>query len=324
MRRYSHLSADGRDRIAALFARHETVAAIAAAVGGDKSTVSRELARNGRRGRYGACAAQRRADERRKACRPRRRLGDPVLRQEVRRRIVEDRWSPEQVDGRIRLEAGCCVASFSTIYRAVAAGLLDLPSDLVPVGRSLRRRGRRPRRGREERRGKIGVSHELSERPAEAAARSRLGDWEADTVVGPGTACLVTLTDRRSRLLVGGLSPAHTAEAVGGVMEAALSGRPLESVTPDRGKEFAGHARVAEALGGVQFYFCEPHRPWQKPTVENTNGLIREFFPKGTDFSRVTREEVGRAFGLINGRPGKVLGYRTANEAYRERLLHSA
>ena len=81
---------------------------------------------------------------------------------------------------------------------------------------------------------------------------------------------------------------------------------------------------MTEALGGVQFYFCEPHHPWQKPTVENTNGLIREFFPKGTDFSKVTAEEVRRAFGLINDRPRKVLGYRTANEAYREGLLHSA
>ena len=107
-------------------------------------------------------------------------------------------------------------------------------------------------------------------------------------------------------------------------MAGALTGRPLESVTPDRGKEFAGHAAVTEALGGVQFYFCEPHHPWQKPTVENTNGLIREFFPKGTDFSKVTAEEVRRAFGLINDRPRKVLGYRTANEAYREGLLHSA
>ena len=324
MHRYAHLSAEERDRIADMRSRHETVTAIADAIGRDKSTVSRELARNGRRGRYGACKAQERAEGRRKACRPRRRLDDPALMEEVRGRIVDDHWSPEQVDGRLRLEAGRCVVSLSTIYRAVAAGLLDLPSDPVPVRRRLRRRGRRPRRGRDEARGKIRVSHGISERPAEAGARSRLGDWEADTVVGPGAACLVTLTDRRSRLLVGGLSPAHTADAVGGVMAASLLGRPLESVTPDRGKEFAGHARVTEALGGVQFYFCEPHHPWQKPTVENTNGLIREFFPKGTDFSKVTEEEVSRAFGLINDRPRKVLGYRTANEAYREGLLHSA
>ena len=120
-------------------------------------TVSRELARNGRRGRYGACKAQERAEGRRKACRPRRRLDDPALMDEVRRRIVDDRWSPEQVDGRMRLAAGRCVVSFSTVYRAVAAGLLDLPCDPVPVRRRLRRKGRRPRRGREETRGRIKV-----------------------------------------------------------------------------------------------------------------------------------------------------------------------
>ena len=94
-------------------------------------------------------------------------------------------------------------------------------------------------------------------------------------------------------------------------------------MTPDRGKEFANHAEVTKALGGVQFYFCEPHHPWQKPTVENTNGLIREFFPKGTDFSRVSDEEVRHVYQLINDRPRKVLGFKTANEVYRE-MLHSA
>lgn len=120
MRRYRHLSAEERDRIAEMHARHEGVSAIAAATGRNKSTVSREIARNGR---YGAIAAQSRSDARRKACRPRKRLSDPALAAEVRRRIVDDRRSPEQIDGRSRLErGGRCVVSFSTIYRAVNAG----------------------------------------------------------------------------------------------------------------------------------------------------------------------------------------------------------
>lgn len=94
-------------------------------------------------------------------------------------------------------------------------------------------------------------------------------------------------------------------------------------MTPDRGKEFANRREVSRAPGGVPFYFCQPHRPWQKPTVENTSGLIREFFPKGTDFSRVTDEEVQEVFEKINDRPRKALGFRTANEVYRE-MLHSA
>lgn len=325
MRHYKHLSADERDRIAELHARHEKVSSIARDIGRDKSTVSRELARNGRHGRYGALKAQERADERRKACRPKRRLDDPALAREVRSRIVDDRWSPEQIDGRLRLERGRCVVSFATIYRAVNEGRMDAPGarGSEPVRRHLRRKGKKARRGREETRGRIRISHGISERPAEAGERSRLGDWEDDTVVGPGGACLVGIVDRASRLLVGGKAGAHTAEAVGRVEVASLRGRPLETVTPDRGKEFANHAQVSEALGGVQFYFCEPHHPWQKPSVENTNGLIREFFPKGTDFSKVTDEEVQHVFDMINDRPRKVLGFRTANEVYRE-MLHLA
>ena len=187
----------------------------------------------------------------------------------------------------------------------------------------LRRRGRRPRRGREETRGRIEADHEVSGRPREADARSRLGDWEDDTVVGPTPACPVTMTGRASRLLVGGRARAHSSAEVAKAEVRALAGRPLETVTPDRGKEFANHREVSRAPGGVPFYFCQPHRPWQKPTVENTSGLIREFFPKGTDFSRVTDEEVQEVFEKINDRPRKALGFRTANEVYRE-MLHSA
>ena len=128
MRHYKHLSAEERDRIAEMYARRESVSAIAAAIGGNKSTVSREIARNGRNGRYGAIAAQSRSDARHGACRPRKRLSDPALAAEVRRRIVDDRWSHEQIDGRFRLErGGRCVVSFATIYRAVNAGELDPP-----------------------------------------------------------------------------------------------------------------------------------------------------------------------------------------------------
>lgn len=127
MRHYTHLSADERDRIAELHAKHEAVSAIAKDIGRDKSTVSRELKRNGRHGRYGALKAQMRAEARHRACRPHRKLDDPALAEEVRSRIVCDHWSPEQIDGRLRLEHGRCVVSSATIYRAVNAGGMDAP-----------------------------------------------------------------------------------------------------------------------------------------------------------------------------------------------------
>lgn len=325
MRHYSHLSPQERDCIAMLHAEGRSIGYIAGETGRDRSTICRELKRNGRHGRYGACAAQRRAEARHGRCRPKRRLSDPALAQRVRSLIVDERWSPDETGGRLRLEnGGRCVVSCSTIYREVHAGTLDLPG-AGPEGkvrRHLRRKGKRIRRKRPETRGRIRISHTVEERPAEAGARSRLGDWEDGTVVGPGPVCLLVLAGRASRLLLAGRCR-HDSRSVSRAEVALLEGRPLETVTPDRGKEFAGHAEVTQALGGVQFYFCDPHHPWQKPTVENTNGLLREFFPKGTDFGRVTDEEVQHAVDLINGRPRKVLKYRTANEVYRE-MLHSA
>ena len=327
MRHYRHLTREERDRIHAMRAQGKGVCEIAGAIGRDKGTVSRELRRNGRSGCYGSATAQRRYEERRRACRPRRRLADPRLMAEVRERISEDRWSPEQVDGRMRLEAGgACVVSFSTIYREIAVGSLDGPDTPGRRGfrQRLRRKGKRGRARKDERRGKIRISHELCERPAEADARARVGDWEVDTVVGPTPPCLVTLVDRRSRFLCGGKAGARTSAAVAEVEFGALRGRPCHTVTPDRGKEFANHAQVGERLGGVRFYFCAPHHPWEKGTNENTNGLIREFFPKGTDFSEVSEEEVQRVFSMINDRPRKVLGFRTAREVYLEETLHLA
>jgi len=322
---YRHLSPQERDCIATLHAEGRSIGYIAGATGRDKSTICRELKRNGRHGRYGACAAQGRAEARHRRCRPKRRLSDPALAQKVRSLIMDEHWSPDEIDGRLRLgNGGRCVVSLSTIYREIRAGTLD-PPEAGPEGRvrrHLRRKGKRIRRKRPETRGKIRISHTVGERPAEADARSRLGDWEDDTVVGPGPVCLLVLADRASRLLLAGRCR-HDSAGVSRAEVALLEGRPLETVTPDRGKEFAGHADATDALGGVQFYFCDPHHPWQKPTVENTNGLLREFFPKGTDFGKVTDEEVRHAVGLINDRPRKVLKYRTANEVYRE-MLHSA
>jgi len=325
---YTHLTREERDAIHTMRAEGKGVNETARAIGRDRSTVSRELRRNGRSGRYGAATAQRRYEGRREACRPRRRLSDPALYEAVRSRMADDHWSPEQVDGRMRLEAGgACVVSFSTIYREINAGRLDGPDTPGRKGfrQRLRRKGKRgKKRGKEQLRGKIKVSHELDERPPEADRRERVGDWEDDTVVGPTDPCLVTLVDRRTRFLCGGKAASRASRDVARVEIESLRARPLRTVTPDRGKEFANHAYVSSRLGGVQFYFCLPHHPWQKGTNENTNGLIREFFPKGTDFSRVSEEEVQRVFSLINDRPRKVLGFRTAREAYLGELLHSA
>ena len=331
MGRYRHLSIEEREEIMCLRREGEGVGQIAREIGRDKSTVSRELGRNSCRAGsdrpyYRASAAQRRYEARRLRCRRPRLLDDPGLGSLVQREILEDRWSPEQISGRLRLERGRGVVSASTIYRAVNDRRLDTP-ELARTARGmrgrLRHRGkRRRRRGEGETRGKIRVSHELSERPAEADRRERPGDWEGDTVVGRGSGpCLVTLVDRRSRLLAGGRAAARTKDAVADVEVAALRGQPCETVTPDRGKEFADHARATRETGS-EFYFCSQHHPWEKGTVENTNGLLREYFPKGTDFSLVTDGEVAEVYDAINHRPRKCLGWRTPWEVHYGQALH--
>lgn len=330
MGRYSHLSTADREDIMCMLAEGKGVCAIARAIGRDKSTVSREISRNslpaGGRLRYRASAAGALYEERRGRCRRPRLLDDPGLRSLVQDKILERHWSPEQIAGRLALEGAGPSVSASTIYRAIDDRLLDTPG-LRRTGRGmagrLRHRGkRRHRAGEEERRGKFEVPHELSERPAEADRRERPGDWEADTVVGGRAgACLVTLAERRDGFLAGGRSPKRGREEVASVMVSALSGQVALTVTPDRGKEFAGWAEVAGATG-AEFYFCSPHHPWEKGTVENTNGLIREYFPKGTDFSAVTDEEVARVYDEINRRPRKRLGWRTPWEVHNSETLH--
>ena len=162
--------------------------------------------------------------------------------------------------------------SLSTIYREVHAGALDLP-ETGPEGQMRRHlHSKRPKT-----RGKIRILHTVKDRPKQADARSCLGEWVDDTVVGAGPMCLLVLADRALRLLAARRCH-HDSGSVSKAALELLQGRPLETLTPDRGKQFAGHADVTKALGGVQFYFCDPHHLWQKLTVKNTNGLLREFF----------------------------------------------
>ena len=324
MGRYSHLTIGERERIMVLRGQGRGVREIARELGRSPPTVSRELARNGGEEGYSASSAQASYGARRAACVRRRRLSDPGLAALVQARILGG-WSPEQVSGRLRAEAGVVVGT-ATIYRAIRRRELD-PPELARTRRGLakrlRRKGKGPRkRGEEQRRGKIRVPHSIDERPPEAEARSRLGDWELDTVAGRvGGPCLVTCVDRRSRYLVGGLAASKSSADVAAVLASSLAGQPLGTLTPDRGKEFAGWEAVTGALG-CEFYFALPRHPWQRGTNENTNGLIREYFPKGCDLSKVTDGEVQEVYHRINMRPRKCLGYRTPWEVHHSEVLH--
>ena len=191
--------------------------------------------------------------------------------------------------------------------------------------RKLRHRGkpRRPK-GYVSNRGKIPISNELSERPIEANERTRLGDWEADTIVGFNRKSgLLTLVDRKSRFLICKKLTRLGSREVEAALISALRGQPVHSITPDRGREFQLHGKVTATLG-VEFYFPPAHQPWQRGSNENTNGLLREYFPKGYDFNKLSDEDLQSVVDQLNGRPRKSLGYRTPQEVYFSTMLHLA
>ena len=236
----------------------------------------------------------------------------------------------EQIAGRLKLEKSNLSISYSTIYRGIYNGLFDTKAEKKSKGnkgaiRKLRHRGKsRHTKTYLEKRGKIQISNKISDRPEAAENRERLGDWEIDTVCGkPGKSCLVTIVDRKSRFTIIRKIARKNSNFVTATLIGALKDLPLETITPDRGKEFSKHSNVTKALG-VEFYFPLPHHPWQRGTNENTNGLIREYFPKGIDITNVPYEVVQLVEDKLNTRPRKYLGFKTPFEIFYNKLLHLA
>ena len=325
---YSHLSIAEREDIMVRWKGHEGVSQIARELHRDKSTISREIRRNGWQGpagrRYRASTAQRKADRRRLRCRRPRLMDEPERRSLVVRLMRDEHWSPEEISGRISEERPDLAVSDSAIYRAVESGSLDceLPGHRK-AARLLRHHGkRRHRKGSQERRGKVRITHDISERPEEASSRSRTGDWEGDTVAGrQGGACLVTQVDRMSGYLVGGKAARKAHAEVNEATERALEGEAVHTVTLDRGKEFSDAEGLQEALG-APVYFCHPHHPWERGTNENTNGLLRDWFPKGVSLDDVSDSEVQEVYDSLNRRPRKRLKWKCPWEVYHRQSLH--
>ena len=306
---------------------------IAREIGVSHTTVSREVRRHaGPDGRYSAPRAQRAAEEAARRPRPRRVESSARLRAYVVARLAE-RWSPRQISARLVSEFPGdeeMRLSHEAIYQALyVQGRGSLRQELR-VEQALRsgRRSRRPRSALPPRSGaRTWVEGcEISLRPAEAADRAVPGHWEGDLVVGPGRACLVTLVERSTRYLEARRLDARDSRTVVDLLIGMVAEVPdgirsalCSTLTWDRGSELAQAARFTEATG-FRVYFCDPRSPWQKGTNENTNGLLRQYFPKGTDFSAVTDEEVRAAQDQLNGRPRETLGWRTPAEALAEAL----
>lgn len=225
---------------------------------------------------------------------------------------LERHWSPESICGRWHmLYPGAKPLCASTIYRYVKMG--RFPN--ITVKENLRRRGKR-KQTRNANYNTIQPDRIIPQWIDEIRDRLRIGDWEGDTVYGGiGKGLIVTLVDRRSRYLRLGLLRTRSATETRLVIERLLKGLPVKSINLDNGAEFSEFRKLEENLHTV-IYFAEPHKPWQRGTNENTNDIVRFFFPKGFDFRTVTDEDIQFVEDLINNRPRKCLGWKTPAEIF--------
>jgi IS30 family transposase len=281
------------------------------------STISREVGRNGGRQRYRAAPAD--ALAWRRAERPKRcRLADrAALRRVVAAKLAAD-WSPEQIAGWLTVtypDTPDMQVSHETIYRSLfvqSRGVLK-----KQLQRHLRRR--RPMRRsqqattRGQRRGDIVDAVSIRDRPAAIEDRAIPGHWEGDLVAGAGHSHVATLVERQSRFLMLVRVTAKDTTSVVRALTRQVQTLPrgvMTSLTWDRGKELAAHKRFTVATN-VQVYFCDPQSPWQRGSNENTNGLLRQYFPKGADLSAYSQADLNRVARRLNQRPRKTLGYQT-------------
>jgi IS30 family transposase len=304
-----------------------SMSAIARGLRRHPSTVTREVQANGGRALYGAWSAYCRARQR--ARRPKvAKIDHPPLLAQVSE-WLEDLWSPEQIVGRLRIEYRddpMMQVSHETIYQSLfVQGRGELRRELARCLRS----GKTQRRGqvKDDGRGRISNMVMISERPAEVADRAVPGHWEGDLILGKNSRSAVgTLVERSTRyVLLLHLPDGRGPEAVEAAMRTAIASLPGEmfrTITWDQGKEMHRHAAFTIATG-IPIFFCEPHSPWQRGSNENTNGLLRQYLPKGADLSTYSAEDLAQIQRSLNGRPRKTLEFMKPSEKLSEVLAHT-
>ena len=310
MRTYHQLTQAQRYQISALRKTKHALSEIATVLGVHKSTVSRELKRNrGQRG-YRPQQAHELALGRK---------SESVLRittqiWAVVEKLLSQDWSPEQISGRLQKEQDIAI-SHEWIYQHVLADK-RAGGDLYKHLRCQKQR--RKRYGTYDRRGKLPNCRSIEERPAVANTRKRLGDWEVDTIIGrKHKHAMVTLTERKSRFTFVSKVKRRTALLVRkSVCELLVPLKDkVHTLTSDHGKEFADHEQIAETLQ-LKFYFAHPYAAWERGTNENTNGLLRQYFPKQCDFRSVSNKQIEHAMSRLNFRPRKTLRFKTPFEVF--------
>jgi transposase, IS30 family len=316
--RYKQLTRYQRYQIYALLKAGHNQTQIAAIVGCHKSTMSRELRRNRGRKSYRPRQAEQLARSRRYESHPPRIGALTWTRVEL---LLFQQWSPEQISGRLQLEQQPTV-SHEWIYHYVYA-------DKKQGGKLYRQlrsqKKQRKRYAGHARRGQIPNRLSIDCRPPVVASKSRIGDWEVDTLIGAHhKGAILSCTERKSKLtLLRKLASKAAREVKRSCIELFLPlADQVHTITVDNGKEFSDHRDIAAILQ-TDIYFAHPYASWERGLNENTNGLIRQYFPKKSDFSKITYQDLQRVAGRLNNRPRKTLGFRTPNEVFfKQQLLH--
>lgn len=326
--RQGHLSLDEREAIRVGLVLEQSMRSIAKQLGRAPSTVSREIKRNGGCQAYRAADAQRRADSEARRPKPLWCESNPDLWWLVQQ-CLRAWWSPEQISARLKevfAERPEMWVSTETIYKSIyVQGRGELRRQLAQCLRSGRAR-RVPHKPATQARANrpIKAMVNISERPAEVEDRAVPGHWEGDLILGKdGKSAVATLVERQTRWVmlvkIDSKDAAHVAERLSAAvlrLPEALRG----SITWDQGSEMADHLSFSMNTG-IDVYFCDPHAPWQRGTNENTNGLLRQYMPKGTDLSVHTQADLDAMAHSLNGRPRKTLGYMTPSQALAK-VLH--
>ena len=316
--RYRHLTENERYQIEALLRAKKTATEIAHLLGRSKSTISRELARNSGRRAYRAVGAQQRYRQR-LIEKGRERQCWHLVFDEVAVPLLKEGWSPEQISGFFSN------SEFAVSHEWLYQRILRDKQNGGTAYQYMRCQKRKKRYGKPERRGQIINRRAIAERSAEVETRERIGDWEADTLIGAKhQGAVVSLVERKSgytRLI---RVPNKEAAGVTRAIKRAL--RPLQqqvlTITFDNGKEFARHEKIAKALK-ADCYFADPYSSWQRGSNENLNGLVRQYFPKKTtDFTKVTDAEVAEVERKLNNRPRKRLGWLTPAQVFSGKSLN--
>jgi IS30 family transposase len=315
---YKHLSQEEREDIAARLSEGASVGDIAIAVGRNKSTISRELRRNSppERRRYVPCRAHARACERKTTANQHERLKNDFIRQYVKDGLAQG-WSPEQISGRIRIDHPEQAINHEAIYQYIYHPQNPNRLEMIQLLRRAHKKRRNKGIGRKVRKTTIPNRIPIDDRPKSVENRRHYGHWEGDSIISrKSKVALNTLVERKSRLVLITKLPRKSATetnraVIGRLKKLPAKGR--QTLTLDNGTENAKHEQLSVKLG-IRCYFARPYASWQRGTNENLNGLIRWYLPKGTDFRKITSEQIARIEYLINSRPRKCLGYKTPLE----------